>query len=245
MHTAFTPLPLRCSIAAMLSIPNVFVRPREAMKAADEAKARFAHIDGDHLTLLNVYHAYKQHGDDSEWCYANFLNNRSLKSADNVRGQLVGGSGGRFRSGLLQRPGGPVKRPTPLILTPGGCPPVPAVSLPCRCVSARGCRSSLCPLTSTPATTTQTYARRWWRGTSCRCVPMWCWWDGVATRPRRTVGGAPEQFSFFPCDCSLTGWLAGWAQVAHLERTGHYLTAKDNQVVYLHPSTCLDHKPEW
>lgn len=34
-------------------------------------------------------------------------------------------------------------------------------------------------------------------------------------------------------------------QVAHLERTGHYLTAKDNQVVYLHPSTCLDHKPEW
>jgi HrpA-like RNA helicase len=33
--------------------------------------------------------------------------------------------------------------------------------------------------------------------------------------------------------------------VAHLERTGHYLTIKDNQVVQLHPSTCLDHKPEW
>ena len=35
------------------------------------------------------------------------------------------------------------------------------------------------------------------------------------------------------------------AQVAHLERTGQYLTVKDNQMVYLHPSTCLDHKPEW
>lgn len=34
-------------------------------------------------------------------------------------------------------------------------------------------------------------------------------------------------------------------QVAHCERTGHYLTIKDNQVVQLHPSTCLDHKPEW
>ena len=34
-------------------------------------------------------------------------------------------------------------------------------------------------------------------------------------------------------------------QVAHLERTGHYLTVKDNQIVQLHPSTCLDHKPEW
>ena len=38
----------------------MFVRPREAARAADEAKARFAHIDGDHLTLLNVYHAFKQ-----------------------------------------------------------------------------------------------------------------------------------------------------------------------------------------
>jgi pre-mRNA-splicing factor ATP-dependent RNA helicase DHX15/PRP43 len=73
----------------MLSVPNVFTRPREAAKAADEAKARFAHIDGDHLTLLNVYHAYKQHGEDTDWCYANFLNHRSLKSADNVRSQLV------------------------------------------------------------------------------------------------------------------------------------------------------------
>lgn len=30
----------------MLSVPNVFMRPREAAKAADEAKARFAHVDG-------------------------------------------------------------------------------------------------------------------------------------------------------------------------------------------------------
>ena len=42
---------------------------------------------------------------------------------------------------------------------------------------------------------------------------------------------------------SLTPCL--YSQVAHLERTGHYLTVKDNQVVQLHPSTCLDHKPEW
>lgn len=41
-------------------MPNCFVRPAEAKKAADEAKMRFAHIDGDHLTVLNVYHAFKQ-----------------------------------------------------------------------------------------------------------------------------------------------------------------------------------------
>ncbi len=30
-----------------------------------------------------------------------------------------------------------------------------------------------------------------------------------------------------------------------MERNGQYLTIKDNQTVQLHPSTCLDHKPDW
>ena len=41
-------------------VPQVFIRPGDKKKEADEAKMRFAHIDGDHITLLNVYHAYKQ-----------------------------------------------------------------------------------------------------------------------------------------------------------------------------------------
>ena len=41
-------------------VPQCFVRPTELRKQADECKMRFAHIDGDHLTLLNVYHAFKQ-----------------------------------------------------------------------------------------------------------------------------------------------------------------------------------------
>lgn len=44
-------------------VPNCFVRPRDSQKQADEAKARFAHEDGDHLTLLNVFHAYKANGE--------------------------------------------------------------------------------------------------------------------------------------------------------------------------------------
>jgi len=34
-------------------------------------------------------------------------------------------------------------------------------------------------------------------------------------------------------------------QVAHLVKSGHYLTVKDNQTVAIHPSTSIDHKPEW
>ena len=76
------------SITAMLSVPNAFIRPRESQRKADEAKANFAHIDGDHLTLLNVYHAYRGQEGNADWCWNNFLSHRSLKSADNVREQL-------------------------------------------------------------------------------------------------------------------------------------------------------------
>jgi pre-mRNA-splicing factor ATP-dependent RNA helicase DHX15/PRP43 len=76
------------SVVACLSVPQLFVRPPEARRQADEARDRFAHVDGDHLTLLNVYHAYKSNNEDPTWCYNNFLNHRSLKSADNVRNQL-------------------------------------------------------------------------------------------------------------------------------------------------------------
>lgn len=34
-------------------------------------------------------------------------------------------------------------------------------------------------------------------------------------------------------------------QVAHLQRQGHYLTCKDQQVVALHPSTVIQTKPQW
>ncbi|KAK7071053.1 Pre-mRNA-splicing factor ATP-dependent RNA helicase dhx15 [Halocaridina rubra] len=145
------------SVTAMLSVPQCFVRPNEAKKAADEAKMRFAHIDGDHLTLLNVYHAFKQNMEDVQWCYDNFVNYRSLKSADNVRQQL---------SRIMDR-------------------------------------------FSLKRTSTDFNSR-----------------DYYMNIRKALVSG------FF-------------MQIAHLERTGHYMTIKDNQVVQLHPSTCLDHKPEW
>ena len=145
------------SLVAMLSVPNAFVRPRDAQKAADEAKGRFAHVDGDHLTLLNVYHAWKGGGEDSQWCFDNFVNARAMKQADSVRGQLL-----------------------------------------------RLCSRFSLALVSTDFASKDYY-----------------------TNLRKAL---------------LSGYFM---QVAHLERTGQYLTVKDNQQVALHPSTCLDHKPEW
>lgn len=79
------------SLTALLSVPQIFVRPASARKRADEMKALFAHPDGDHLTMLNVYHAFKGsqvQENPKQWCHDHFLSLRSLQSADNVRLQL-------------------------------------------------------------------------------------------------------------------------------------------------------------
>ncbi|KAI9803431.1 MAG: DEAH-box ATP-dependent RNA helicase prp43 [Piccolia ochrophora] len=79
------------SLTALLSVPQIFTRPASSRKRADEMKNLFAHPDGDHLTMLNVYHAFKgpQAQDNAkQWCYDHFLSLRALQSADNVRAQL-------------------------------------------------------------------------------------------------------------------------------------------------------------
>jgi pre-mRNA-splicing factor ATP-dependent RNA helicase DHX15/PRP43 len=80
------------SITALLSVPQLFVRPNSQRKRADEMKNLFAHQDGDHLTMLNVYHAFKSpeaQANPKQWCHDHFLSLRSLQSADNVRMQLL------------------------------------------------------------------------------------------------------------------------------------------------------------
>lgn len=79
------------SLTALLSVPQIFVRPASARKRADEMKSHFAHPDGDHLTMLNVYHAFKSpkaQENPKQWCHDHFLSLRALQSADNVRQQL-------------------------------------------------------------------------------------------------------------------------------------------------------------
>jgi pre-mRNA-splicing factor ATP-dependent RNA helicase DHX15/PRP43 len=79
------------SLTALLSVPQVFVRPAKERKRADDMKELFAHPDGDHLTLLNVYHAFKStdaQENPKQWCHDHFLSYRALQQADNVRLQL-------------------------------------------------------------------------------------------------------------------------------------------------------------
>ena len=77
------------TLCAMLSVQNPFLRPRESAEAADKAKSQFAHQDGDHLTLIKVFEAYKKEGSRNDWCSHNFINPRSMRAAAEIREQLL------------------------------------------------------------------------------------------------------------------------------------------------------------
>lgn len=77
------------SIVAMLNQPTVFYRPKEKQTQADQKKSKFHDPNGDHLTLLNVYNAWKQSGFSNPWCFENFIQARSMRRAKDVRNQLV------------------------------------------------------------------------------------------------------------------------------------------------------------
>lgn len=68
--------------------PNTYLTLPSASSSPPPSFRQFAHVDGDHLTLLNAYHAYKQQGGNKDWCWENFINVRSMGSAENVRSQL-------------------------------------------------------------------------------------------------------------------------------------------------------------
>ncbi|KAF2754379.1 ATP-dependent RNA helicase DHX8 [Pseudovirgaria hyperparasitica] len=89
-----TSVDMQCSdemltIVSMLSIQTVFHRPKDKQQQADQKKAKFHDPHGDHLTLLNVYNAWKNSRYSTPWCFENFIQPRSMKRAQEVRQQLV------------------------------------------------------------------------------------------------------------------------------------------------------------
>ncbi|KAG9083153.1 DEAH-box ATP-dependent RNA helicase prp43 [Ceratobasidium sp. 370] len=70
------------------TVPNVWLRPNNQRKEADAAKQLLTVPDGDHLTMMNVYNNYVTNKDDKNWCWNNYLSQRALLQAENVRQQL-------------------------------------------------------------------------------------------------------------------------------------------------------------
>lgn len=149
------------TIVACLSVPQLFLRPRETAKQADEAKAQFAQTESDHLTLLKAFNEYDMVADTDKkkWCWDNFISERSMINAMNVRRQLIG---------IMKR-----------------------LDVPFVSSDVKG--------------------------------------DG----------------SFASADIRKALTAGMFMQVAYRQRSGDYLTVKDNQHVFIHPSSVVNTRPEW
>ncbi|KAK3066225.1 Cyclin-dependent kinase catalytic subunit, partial [Coniosporium uncinatum] len=79
------------SIVAMLGEASaLFFRPKDKRMHADAARARFTVKEGgDHLTLLNIWNQWVDSDFSAVWARENFLQERSLKRARDVRDQLA------------------------------------------------------------------------------------------------------------------------------------------------------------
>ena len=70
------------TIVAMLSVPNIFNRPKERANEADMAREKFIISESDHLTLLNVFNQWNinlnkfkgNYTKINNWCDKNFYN---------------------------------------------------------------------------------------------------------------------------------------------------------------------------
>jgi len=81
------------TIIALLQVQHVFNTPSGRKMQADKAKLKFTCIEGDHLTLLNVYKTFinkynRNKKGVANWCQNNYLNYKSLLRAMQIREQL-------------------------------------------------------------------------------------------------------------------------------------------------------------
>lgn len=62
-------------MCALLYTPN----SQDKQAIADQRKAKFNQPEGDHLTLLAVYNAWKNNKFSTPWCFENFIQARTLR----------------------------------------------------------------------------------------------------------------------------------------------------------------------
>lgn len=77
------------TIVAMLSVPNVFMRPHGREDESDSAREKFFVPESDHLTLLHVYQRWRAAGSRPDWCAKHYISSKSMRKAREVREQLL------------------------------------------------------------------------------------------------------------------------------------------------------------
>ncbi|XP_018548013.1 ATP-dependent RNA helicase DHX33 isoform X1 [Lates calcarifer] len=76
------------SIVSLLSVDTVLYNPPARREEVLAARKKFTSSEGDHMTLLNIYRAFKKVSGNKEWCRENFVNSRNMGLVKEVQAQL-------------------------------------------------------------------------------------------------------------------------------------------------------------
>ncbi|KAM9847139.1 ATP-dependent RNA helicase DHX33 [Aulostomus maculatus] len=76
------------SIVSLLSVDTVLYNPPARRDEVLIARKKFTSSEGDHMTLLNIYRAFKKVSGNKEWCRENFVNSRNMGLVKEVQTQL-------------------------------------------------------------------------------------------------------------------------------------------------------------
>ncbi|XP_004076667.1 putative ATP-dependent RNA helicase DHX33 [Oryzias latipes] len=76
------------SIVCLLSVDTVLYNPPARRDDVLAARKKFMTSEGDHMTLLNIYRAFKKVSGNKEWCRENFVNSRNMGLVKDVQAQL-------------------------------------------------------------------------------------------------------------------------------------------------------------
>jgi pre-mRNA-splicing factor ATP-dependent RNA helicase DHX16 len=74
----------------MLSVgASIFYRPKDKIAIADQAHKNFHRPGGDQLSLLAIWNSWVETNFSIQWCYENYIQNRSLNRARSIREQML------------------------------------------------------------------------------------------------------------------------------------------------------------
>ena len=81
-------------VSILASSAKLFLDSSDQREASSEARRKFRHLSGDHMTLMNAFRAYEEiaavesKGGRRDWCRQQFVNERALREALDIREQL-------------------------------------------------------------------------------------------------------------------------------------------------------------
>ncbi|XP_053652138.1 ATP-dependent RNA helicase DHX33 [Cherax quadricarinatus] len=77
------------TIVAVLSSESIYINPSGKKDVAANTRRKFTSVEGDHITMLKIFRAFKASKENKVWAHENYLNHRNLMYAIAVRKQLV------------------------------------------------------------------------------------------------------------------------------------------------------------